>query len=78
MSIFARFFEPAYPVRRRVVVTLKSDPHTGFNGLLWEHGRMCLVLKGAKLLDHTRETVVDGDVVVDRANVAYMQVLGAE
>lgn len=71
--------ESLYPVRRRVVVNPKHGEV--MRGVLWESGPEFLVLKGAELLRPRGEvTPIDGDVVIYRANVAFMQVLpvGAE
>lgn len=67
--------DPPYPVRRRVIVNTKSGQV--FRGALWETSVDFLVLKGAELVAAKNESVpVDGDVVIYRSNVSFMQVLG--
>ena len=62
-------------VRKRVLLSLKTDK--GFRGVLWAKRGSLLILKDASLYEGGREPVrVDGDVVVDRANVDFLQVLG--
>ena len=73
--LFAKDSAPAYPVRARVLVNTQSGEV--FRGALWAQEPEFLVLKGATLLRPRNEsTPLDGDVVVYRANVAFVQVLG--
>ncbi len=61
-------------VRRRVIVNLKSNK--AFAGLLWAQRGPLLILKDAQLLEGGREaTRVDGEVIVERSNVDFVQVL---
>jgi len=63
-----------YPVRRNVVVTTKSD--TSFRGVLWARNREFLVLKSVELLRGSdRPIPMNGEVVIERTNVDYYQVL---
>lgn len=68
MSLFDR-----YPECRRVIVNLKTG--TSFEGVLWRRRRGYLVLRDAKMLRPKGEVLtVDGEVVVDAANVDWIQV----
>jgi hypothetical protein len=64
-----------YPVRRSVIVSSKSG--NDFRGVLWRQEGRYLVLRNAELL-RTREAPlpVDGEVVIPRENVEFIQVLG--
>lgn len=66
--------------RRRVVVNLKSDK--AIVGVLWAKRGPLLVLKDATLLEATtsspHQTRLDGEVLVERGNVDFVQVLPGE
>ena len=60
-------------VRRRVVVNLGDE---AVDGVLWARRGRLLVLRDARLLVPGREpTVMDGDVIVDRDRVQWVQAL---
>lgn len=60
-------------VRKRVVLNLADK---AFNGILWAKRGPLLVLRDARLLEAGREPQqVDGEVVIERAQVEFMQVL---
>ncbi len=60
-------------VRKRVVVNLADK---AFSGVLWAKRGPLLVLRDAELLEAGREPQrVDGEVVIERAKVEFMQVL---
>lgn len=62
--------------RRQVLVSLHSG--NAFRGVLWAKRGPLLVLRNARLLssDAPEEgLVVDGEVVVERTQVEYIQVL---
>lgn len=60
-------------VRKRVVVNL---PDRAFRGLLWSKRGPLLVLRHAELLEAGREPMpMDGEVVVERSRVEFIQVL---
>jgi len=64
-----------YPVKRRVVVNTRTD--RAFRGVLWQRRWGYLVLREAELVKAGGETVrMDGEVVIDRSNVDFIQVLG--
>lgn len=60
-------------VKDRVVVTLKTG--AAFNGLLHEIDGRTLVLRNAKALTSpdARAVIVDGELIVARADVDYLQ-----
>jgi hypothetical protein len=59
-------------LRKRVVVNL---PDKAFRGVLWAKRGPLLVLRDAELLEAGREAVrVDGEVVIERSRVEFMQV----
>jgi hypothetical protein len=61
-------------VRRRVVVNLEDK---AFRGILWAKRGPLLVLRDTELLEAGREPqAVDGEVVIERSRVEFMQVLG--
>ena len=65
-----------YPVRREVLVNTKTGED--FRGVLWAADARYLVLRNAQLL-RARESALpmDGEVVVPRENVKFLQVFGA-
>lgn len=70
MRVFDR-----YPELRRVIVNTKTD--RAFRGVLWRKRGGYLVLRNAELVKAGGETVLmDGEVVIDGANVDFIQVLG--
>lgn len=73
-------FLDRYPVLRRVIVSTKTG--MSFRGLLWRRRRPAfgrggyLVLRNAQLLKARGEVVpMDGEVVIDAANIDFVQVL---
>lgn len=61
-------------LRRRVVVNLADK---AFEGVLWAKRGPLLVLKDATLMQHgAADTPLDGEVVVERARVEFIQVTG--
>lgn len=68
-----RLFE-RYPVLRRVIVSTKTGK--SFRGVLWQRRTGYLVLRNAQLLKARGEVVaMDGEVVIDVANIDFVQVL---
>ena len=69
-----RWFGPRYPERRRVVVNTTNDE--SFRGVLWETTGEYLLLKSAELLrEHAEPVSVDGEVLIYRPQVLWLQVL---
>lgn len=63
-----------YPTRRQVVVNTKTD--RAFRGILWRKAWGYVVLRNAELVKAGGETVrMDGEVVIERSNVDFLQVL---
>lgn len=63
-------------LRRRVLVNLKTDK--ALEGVLFAKRGPILILKSAKLHEAGRPGVeLDGDVIVERGNVDFLQVLPA-
>ena len=61
-------------LRRRVLVNLKTGKAVA--GVLWTRRRRLLVLKDATLYEGREAPVsIDGDVVIERSNVDFVQVL---
>ncbi|MGW4641815.1 hypothetical protein ACWEN6_25075 [Sphaerisporangium sp. NPDC004334] len=59
--------------RRRVVVSLVDG--TAFTGIIWARRGPLLVLRDAQLLAADGPTGVDGEVVIERSRVSWVQVL---
>jgi hypothetical protein len=63
-------------VLRPVLITPISDPDTGLRGVLWQSRGPWLVLRDAALLRPRADALpMDGEVLIHRANVAFIQVL---
>jgi small nuclear ribonucleoprotein (snRNP)-like protein len=60
-------------VAARLIVNTKTG--RTFRGLLWEDRRELLVLRDATMLEGRADTVVDGEVVIERGNIDFIQVL---
>lgn len=59
-----------------MLVNLVSDRDSALRGVLWQSRGPWLVLRDVTALKSgTPPTSVDGDVVIHRANVAFIQVL---
>lgn len=63
-------------VRKRVLVNLTTDK--AFRGVLWAKRGSLLVLKNAELIEPGAQafTPLDGEVVLERSKVEFVQVLG--
>ena len=62
-------------VRKTVIVNLKADD-TALRGVLWRTAGPWLVLRQASALKpHGEPIAIDGEAVVHRADVLFMQVL---
>jgi len=62
---------------RVVIANLKDDPTMAIRGVLWSSRGRWLVLREASILmkGATTTTALDGEVVVHRSNVAFLQVI---
>lgn len=61
---------------RRSVVANLSDG-SAFRGVLWQARGPLLVLRSATLHEHGQVKAVDGEVLVERARLSFVQVLPA-
>lgn len=61
-------------INRRVIINLKSADGKAIDGVLVGHAGPVLLVKGATLLRAGHEPVsMDGEVVVDRENIDFIQ-----
>ena len=61
---------------RVVIVNPVAPADTAFRGILWRSRGAWLTLKEAAVLQENKPvTAVDGDLVIHRSNVAFLQVL---
>ena len=59
-----------------MIVNVKDDPTTALRGVLWASTGAWLTLRDATLLKTNAATMpLDGEVIVHRTNVAFIQVL---
>jgi hypothetical protein len=59
-----------------VIVNLKDDPQTAIKGVLWtSRGAWLTVREAALLRGGSAPTPVDGEVIVHRSNVSFLQAL---
>jgi hypothetical protein len=73
--VFEWFVAPPC-LRQSVVVNLISEPDTAIRGVLWSVRGSWFVLKNAAVLKPQLEPLaIDGDVIIHRTNVAFVQVL---
>lgn len=64
-----------YPVLRTVIVNTNTG--RAFRGVLWRKRWRYLVLRNTELLKDNREAVpVDGEVIIERGNIDFIQVVG--
>lgn len=65
-----------YPIAQRVIVHTKTNQ--SLRGILWHRNAECLILKQTELLSGASKVIpMDGELVIDRNNVDYYQVLVA-
>lgn len=70
------FLGNSYPFVRRVIVTTKTGQ--SLRGVLWQRRAGYLVLKEAEVSNERGVfRPVVGELLVERANVDYLQVVGA-
>lgn len=62
-----------WPVRQTIIVNCKTSET--FRGVLWKKSGPLLVLRGVQRLSGTQSIPVDGEVVIERANVSFLQIL---
>lgn len=67
-------FKPRYPVLKRVIVNTKTG--NAFRGVLWAKYSDYVVLRNAEMLrENANRVPIDGEVVIERVNVDFIQVL---
>jgi hypothetical protein len=59
---------------REVVINPKHDPAVAIKGLLWASRGPWLVIHQPTLFDHGETKTADGELVIHRDNVAFIQV----
>jgi hypothetical protein len=75
LDVFARWFQPAF-VLRTVIVNLQDDPTAAIQGALWSVRGPWFTLRRASMLKAGADpTPLDGDIVIHRNNVSFIQVL---
>jgi hypothetical protein len=61
---------------RATIVNLKDDPSTAIRGVLWSSRGHWLTFRDCSLLKAGQPPArMDGEVVIPRANVAFLQVV---
>jgi len=61
---------------RAVIVNLRDDSSTAIRGVLWSTRGRWMTFKDASLLKAgSASTPVDGELVIDRDRIAFLQVL---
>lgn len=80
MNGFLRFLRSLcwwrHPAHLKAVIVNLTDSETAFRGVLWRERGPYLILKQAAALRVSQEaTALDGDVVVERDKVLFLQVL---
>lgn len=63
------------PLLRVVVVSLKHDPNSALRGVLWQSRGPWMVLREATAIEGRVERALDGEALVHRENVAFVQVV---
>jgi hypothetical protein len=65
-------------LHRLVYVNLISDPDTAISGVIWQvRGRWLVIRKAAFHKGKLPPAKIDGEAVIDRDNVAFVQVMPA-
>lgn len=60
-------------VRRNVIVNTKTDE--SFRGVLWKIRGPLIVIRNAEIYAQGQTKPVDGEVVIDRSNVDFIQIV---
>lgn len=66
-------FPSRWPTTRRVLVQTKTD--RTFRGVLWAKRGPILIIRSAELLERDKATPVDGELLLERTNLDWIQVL---
>lgn len=62
-------------VLKTVILTLVADPDSSLKGVVWQMRGDWIVLRTVELLKESRVTPLDGEVIVHRRNVNFIQVV---
>lgn len=62
-------------IAQSLLVNLKTDK--AFSGVLWDDTRDLLVLRNVTMHEHGTDTEMDGEVVIERVNIDFIQKLPA-
>lgn len=65
-------FRP-YPELKMVIVNLKSG--SAFRGVVWQRRGPFMILRNAEILNGQAAKSLDGEVLVQRADIDFIQVL---
>ena len=60
-----------FAISRRVLVNMKDG--SAIEGVLWEDRRPFLVLRNARLHTHGQSSPLDGEVIIDYAQISFLQ-----
>ena len=72
------FWRPPFLYRLCLVTTI-SDPESAFRGVLWQARGPWLVMKNAALVKAGSPPLpIDGEIVIHRNNLAFVQVEAGE
>lgn len=63
------------PVKRRVIVNLRGGDVDAFRGVLWQRRGRWLVLRDVEVIAGSDSTPAEGEVLVDRDQVMFLQFL---
>ena len=63
-------------VRRRMLINLKNGK--AFSGILWKRDRRLLLLRDAVLFEDGQTRPLDGEIIVDRRDVDFMQIVATQ
>ena len=69
------WWRPPCLLLRSVILNLRSDREVAFTGVLWRARGAWLTLTNVSAVRATGSAPLDGDLVVHRSNVAFLQVL---
>ncbi len=75
MLRWLRWWRPPY-LLRSVIVNVRDDATTAISGVLWASRGPWLIVRQASLLKAQQQpTPLDGEVVIARDNVSFVQML---
>lgn len=68
-----RSYRSAIAISRRVVVNLKTG--AAIDGVLWDERGQLIVLRDANLHNDGGHAPLDGEIIIDRLNIDFVQVV---